>query len=194
MKHLFREGKFVEVDGVKRLEFLGNNEEANSKFKDSAFRMTNLVSLYDFEQLKGTEYYYIYKAYGFDDAKGFVGSKRQDPKEVAHSLKKILNGNNEDVINYEDLTLGCGYSEIENDIFWDVNNNIIFVKGEEALKNMCVELVMSGFERLGVKRTKESEELYLSNAIDIPMIVKLFNLDPEKFAEENIKKLKLLYN
>ena len=53
---------------------------------------------------------------------------------------------------------------------------------------------MSGFERLGVKRTKETEELYLSNAIDVPMIVKLFKLDPTQRAEENRKVLKLIHN
>lgn len=188
MKHLFKEGKFVEEEGKKRLEIQGTDEQADKLFAKSAFYMTSLVSLYDFKKLEGTDYYYIYKEYGF------TGSKRQDSKEVAKSLKKILEGNNEDVVNYENLTLGCQYEDIENDIFWDVQNNLIFVKGKENLKNMCVELTMAGYERLGVKRSEEVDEEYLSRSTDVPMIVKLFKLDPKKDAEHNRKLIKVIYN
>jgi len=193
-KHLFKEGKFVEIGGIKRIEFYGINEEADFKFQDSVYRMSSLVGLYDYKKLEGTDYYYIYKAYGVGSPSDQNGSTRMNPNTVANSLKKILDGNNGDVINYEDLTLGCGFSEIENDIFWDVNNNIIFTKGEEALRDMCVYLLMRSVMSLGVERTKETEEEYISKAIDVPMIAKLYNLDSRPFAENNSKKIKLLYN
>jgi hypothetical protein len=187
MQHLFKEGKFKEQDGKITLDILGIDQQADKLFYKSAFYITGVISFFDYKKLEGTDYYYIYKEYGVNE------HSRQDSKEVENSLKKILNGNNEDVLNYQNLTLGCGYDDIENDIFWDVNNNIIFVKGEKNLKLMCTELLMAGYERLGIKRSKEIDANYISKAIDVPIIVKAFNLDPTKEADTNKKLINAIF-
>lgn len=164
MKHLFKEGYFKELDGKKILEMESTDEGANIYFDQSLYEISSTLGMYDFEKLGNTEYYYVYKKYGKEN--------KIDRNVVEASLEKILNGNLNDVVN-RDTTLGMSDKLIENDIFWDVNNNIIFVKGKENLRQICVDLAWVGYERLGLKnRTSElEEELILSQ--DIPLIKKL---------------------
>lgn len=86
----------------------------------------------DFEKLSNTEYYYVYKKYGKEN--------KIDRNVVEASLEKILNGNLNDVVN-RDTTLGMSDKLIENDIFWDVNNNINFVQGNNLKKTIYLYIV-----------------------------------------------------
>lgn len=164
MKHLFKEGHFKELDGEKVLEMESTDEAANIYFEQSLYEISSTLGMYDFGKLANTEYYYIFKKYGKEG--------KIDPNMVETSLEKILHGNLDDVVN-RDTSLGIPDESIENDIFWDVNNNIIFVKGKENLRQISIDLAWVGYERLGLKnRTSElEEELILSQ--DIPLIKKL---------------------
>ena len=164
MKHLFKEGHFKETNGKKVIEFESTDEAANIYFEQSLYEISSTLGMYDFGKLANTEYYYIFKKYGKEG--------KIDPNVVETSLEKILHGNLDDVIN-RDTSLGIPDGSIENDIFLDVNNNIIFVKGKENLRQIIIDLAWVGYERLGLKnRTSElEEELVLSQ--DIPLIKKL---------------------
>ena len=164
MKHLFKEGHFKEFNGKKVLEMESTDEAANIYFEQSLYEISSTLGMYDFGKLANTEYYYIFKKYGKEN--------KIDPNVVETSLEKIIHGNLDDVIN-RDTSLGIPDESIENDIFWDVNNNIIFVKGKENLRQISIDLAWVGYERLGLKnRTSElEEELVLSQ--DIPLIKKL---------------------
>ncbi len=164
MKHLFKEGNFKETNGKKVIEFESTDEAANIYFEQSLYEISSTLGMYDFGKLANTEYYYIFKKYGKEN--------KIDPNVVEISLEKILQGNLDDVVN-RDTSLGIPDESIENDIFWDVNNNIIFVKGKENLRQIIIDLAWVGYERLGLKnRTSElEEELVLSQ--DIPLIKKL---------------------
>lgn len=164
MKHLLKEGNFKEVNGKKVLEFYSTDAAADIHFDKSLYEISGTIGMYDFGKLTDTEYYYIFKKYGKEG--------KIDPNLVETSLEKIIHGNLDDVIN-RDTSLGIPDESIENDIFWDVNNNIIFVKGKENLRQIIIDLAWVGYERLGLKnRTSElEEELVLSQ--DIPLIKKL---------------------
>ena len=164
MKHLFKEGNFKDINGKKVLQMESTDEAANIYFDESLYEISNTVGMYDFGKLADTEYYYIFKKYGKE---GKINSNI-----VEASLKKILQGNLDDVVN-RDISLGISDESIENDIFWDVNNNIIFVKGKDNLKRICIDLTWVGYERIGIKnRTSElEEELILSQ--DIPLIKRI---------------------
>ena len=164
MKHLFKEGHFKELNGKKVLEIESTDEAANIYFEQSLYEISSTLGMYDFGNLANTECYYIFKKYGKED--------KIDPNLVETSLEKIIHGNLDDVIN-RDTSLGIPDESIENDIFWDVNNNIILVKGKENLRQIIIDLAWIGYERLGLKnRTSElEEELVLSQ--DIPLIKKL---------------------
>ena len=164
MKHLFKEGHFKETNGKKVIEFESADAAANIYFEQSLYEISSTLGMYDFGKLANTEYYYIFKKYGKEG--------KIDPNLVETSLEKIIHGNLDDVIN-RDTSLGIPDESIENDIFWDVNNNIIFVKGKENLRQIIIDLAWVGYERLGLKnRTSElEEELVLSQ--DIPLIKKL---------------------
>ena len=164
MKHLFKEGHFKETNGKKVIEFESTDEAANIYFEQSLYEISSTLGMYDFGKLANTEYYYIFKKYGKEG--------KIDPNLVETSLEKIIHGNLDDVIN-RDTSLGIPDRSIENDIFLDVNNNIIFVKGKENLRQIIIDLAWVGYERLGLKnRTSElEEELVLSQ--DIPLIKKL---------------------
>ena len=164
MKYLFKEGHFKELNGKKVLEMESTDEAANIYFEQSLYEISSTLGMYDFGKLANTEYYYIFKKYGKEN--------KIDPNVVETSLEKILHGNLDDVVN-RDTSLGISDQLIENDIFWDVNNNIIFVKEKENLRQICMDLAWVGYERLGLKnRTSElEEELILSQ--DIPLIKKL---------------------
>ncbi len=164
MKHLFKEGKYKDNNGRKELVLETADEAANYYFDQSLYEISSTLGMYDFEKLIDTDYYYIFKRYGKEG--------KLDPSTVEICLKSILQGNLNDVVN-RDTSLGIPDKSIENDIFWDVNNNIIFVKGKENLKQICMDLAWVGYERLGLKnRTSElEEELILSQ--DIPLITKI---------------------
>lgn len=163
MKYLFKEGSFKENDGKKVLKFESGDAAADIYFDKSIYEISSALSAYDFGKLEGTNYYYIFQKYG---------QSKKDPLEVEESIKKILSGDWEDIVNWETITLGIPDESIENDVFWDVNNNIIIVKGEKNLRQISIELAWIGYERLGVKnRTPElEEELILSR--DIPLITR----------------------
>ena len=146
MKHLFKEGHFKELNGKTVLEMESQDEAANIFFEQSRYEISSTIGMYDFGKLANTEYYYIFKKYGKEN--------KIDPNVVETSLEKILHGNLDDVVN-RDTSLGIPDQLIENDIFWDVNNNIIFVKGKENLRQICMDLVWVGYERLGLKGAAE---------------------------------------
>ena len=163
MKHLLKEGNFKEVDGKKVLEFNSNDASADIHFDKSLYEISSTLRMYDFEKLTDTEYYYIFKKYGKEG--------KMDSNLVQTSLRKILQGNLEDVVNCN-TSLVIPDKTIENDIFWDVNNNIIIVKGKENLRLMCLELAWIGYEKIGIKNrtTGLEQELILSQ--NIPLITR----------------------
>ena len=166
MKHLLKEGNFKEVNGKKVLEFYSTDAAADIHFDKSLYEISGTIGMYDFGKLTDTEYYYIFKKYGKEG--------KIDCDIVETSLRKILQGNLDDVVN-RDTSLGIPDKSVENHIFWDVNNNIIIAKGKENLRLMCLELVWIGYEKLGIKnRTVELEqELILSQ--NIPLITRTKN-------------------
>lgn len=161
MKHLFKEGHFKEKKGKKVLEFESTDAAANIYFDKSLYEVSSTLGLYDFGKLSNTEYYYIFKKYGEE---GII-----DSNIVETSLKKILQGSLNDVVNHN-TSLGISDETLENDVFWDVNNNIIFVKGKENLRQICIELAWLGYERLGLKNRTSSIEKELVLSQDIPLI------------------------
>ena len=170
MKHLFKEGNFRKINDRKVLKLENIDTAADILFDESLFNISSTIDMYDLEKLDQTEYYCIFKKYGKD--------KRISFDEVETSLRNILSGNLNDIIN-DCTSLGIPDKEIENNIFWDVNNNIIIVKGIENLKQICIELLMAGYERLGVKRNPENDE-YFTSISTIPLIVKTRDLTEEK--------------
>ncbi len=164
MKHLFVEGNFKDKELI--MEPINVNFD-NINLRHSSFIMSALIGLYDFDKIEGTDYYYIYQKYGMEDKK--------DSKVVSESLKEALKGNKNNIANWNHLSINDEESK-RSDIFWDVNNNIILIKGEENLKKMCIELLMNGFFD---ERTEESEKRHIEAAIDVPLIVKTQNLKVE---------------
>ena len=161
MKNLFKEGCFVEGDKgnkVFRIAWSGD-EFADSKFMESRFDISSLILSYDFEKIDDTPYYCIYRKFGKDNDNSF--------NTIKESIIKILSGNREDIVNRETATLGMPNEDFyEHTVFWDVINDFIVVKGKDNLKQMCIELLMIGYERLGIKRSDETDDYLVSCAID----------------------------
>ena len=171
MKNLFKEGCFlVSDDGRKVFRSAWSGDQyADSKFVESRFNISSLISAYDFEKIDDTQYYCIYK-------KGLKSDISFD--DINASIKKILCGNREDIVNKETTTLGLPNEDFyEHTVFWDVINDFIVVKGEENLKPMCIELLMIGYERLGIKRSQEVDDYFVSSAVNNPLLEKALKLD-----------------
>ena len=170
MKHLFKEGKFRDIDGNIVILFEnGFDTSADEFFDKSLWEISSTLGLYDFDQFENTKYYYIYRKYGKNVIK-------YTSEQIDTSIRKILSGDFEDVIS-DNFSLGIPDESLENDIFWDVNNDIIVVKGKENLKQMCIELVMHDYERLGIKRNPETDQQLLNNMFDaVPMLPKVYEL------------------
>ena len=80
-------------------------------------------------------------------------------------------------INFDTL---MNEQEIENSIFWDVYNNIIITKGLCNLRQLSIELLMTSYERLGIKRNSDIDDYFISLATDVPLIKKISNMIGEK--------------
>ncbi|MDE5586973.1 MAG: hypothetical protein K2I72_01220, partial [Bacilli bacterium] len=107
MKHLFKEGHFKENAGKKVLVFESGDADADIYFDQSKYEISSAISAYDFGELEGTDYYYIFQKYG---------QSKKDPLEVEESIKKIILRNWEDIVNWETVTLGYPDESIENDV------------------------------------------------------------------------------
>lgn len=171
MKHLFKEGNFKDVNNQKVLILENTDVTADILFFESLFLISSTIGMYDCENLEGTDYYYIFKKYGKD--------KKMNSSEIEKSLRKILLGNFDDVVN-RDTSFGINEQEIENSIFWDVYNNIIITKGLCNLRQLSIELLMTSYERLGIKRNSDIDDYFISLATDVPLIKKISNMIGEK--------------
>lgn len=175
-KHSFKEGKFINNDGNFILRFEnGWDTSVDEFFEKSVWEITGTLGLFDCEQYENTEYYYIYRKYGKNVTK-------YTPEEIDASLRKIFSTNFEDV-DSEIFSLGIPEKEYENDVFWDVNNDIIIVKGKYYLKQLCIELVMHSYEEWKIKRNPEIDKELVTRMFDaVPMLPKIFELCDSKTA------------
>ena len=176
-KSIIKEGEYIERDGKLILHMYGADLSICDMFQKSLFDISGADDLYNFKKLKGTDCFYIYRKYGLSDL------ERHNPEEVEERLKKILNGNWADVINKEDLTIGITAPSRSRTVFWDVFNNVIFVKGKDNLKRLCVDIHMAGYERLGIKRSDKTDGLYIARALNNEMLVELFELSQNQNGE-----------
>lgn len=184
--HLFREASLKEENGKQKLFWHWcTDTNAEADFNKSVFDIESLFDLYDYEKIEGTDYYFIYRKCGLSDL--YI----QDPEEVKKCIADILDGNLDNVENPNDSTLGTP-ENVEHDVFWDVNNNIVIAKGEEALRVVSTDIFMSGFERLGIKRSPEVDAEYISRSSYIPIIAKIYKLDTTKDAAELRRLLKVM--
>lgn len=162
MKHLFKEGKFEFKNGCYRLQLENNDAAAHDFYFKSRYDISSTLGMYDFEPIDGTDYYVVYKN------RGKEGKLKLE--DILTSINKLLSGDFSDLVS-ETTTLGMP-SEEENDVFWDVNNNIIIVKGKENVRKLGIELHMFNFELYGIQRSKKIDEYYISQASDIPLLDK----------------------
>ena len=154
------------------LRLYSTNELAECNYRKSISTMYNSLGEYDFGNIENTEYYYMYNATGENNLNG---------EDVEKSVLNLLYGNWDNVINTEDLSIGNPDESKENDIFWDVNNNIIIAKGKENLYQICVDLYMYGYEKFGTKRTQEIDDYCISCVLnDLPILKKAYDLTQEE--------------
>ena len=110
----------------------------------SHYRVLCAIDRLDIRKLGSTDYYFIYIS---------EGESQRNPEDISGTLERIINHNWKDInIEGEQITLGIssrpatndyfqGTNAIaENDIFWDVNNDVVIVKGQDALKTVCMML------------------------------------------------------
>lgn len=172
-RHFFKEGSldefFPKYDGI-----------GDEFFEKSKQRIVFTLPLFDIERYKNTNYFYIYKACG-------ASEKRFDKQEVEDAMKKLLNHDFSNVEN-EYTSFGIPDKDIESDIFWDTENDIIFVKGMKNARLVCIELLINGFTRLGQKRSEEMEAAHICAASDTEVIVKTA-LSDEWLNEEELEEL-----
>lgn len=170
MKFLFREGNIKNIDGNDILVFDGDHDYyAEVCYHESFHNISSSLGLYDYDKLDGTDYYYIYKNRGRENV--------IDSNELLNSLNKILSGNLSEVVNWESLSLSLPKDKDKDDIYWDVINDVLIVRGEENLKLICKELLMNSYARFGVTRSKKIDEHFISLSTDIPIIAKVFKLN-----------------
>lgn len=168
MKQLFKEGKFVVEHYMKVLKLYSTDPYAEANFRKSKNYIYSSLGEYDFDNIEDTEYYYMYKA---------TGENSLDGENVRKSILNLLDGNWDNVINKVDLSIGHPDETLENDIFWDVNNNIIIAKGKENIYQMCVELYMYGYEKFGTKRNQEIDDYCISTSLgDVKILRKAYDL------------------
>ena len=174
MRHFFREGRFIQRGDRKVLQFESHDASAVLFFNESLYQISSSLGLYNFDKLEGTPYFFIYKKGGTHSV--------VDPEEVKHGLRRILSGDLSCVVNH-DTTLGISDESIENDVFWDVNTDIVIVKGAQNLKQVCIELLMAGYERFGISRNPDLVRQLVSRSMHIPIIEKASKLNPEEDSE-----------
>lgn len=187
MKHLFVEGHLNQRKGQKRLDIIKREDKYSDKqIENSLDKISRLIDFYDFDNIKGTGFYYLYQEYGF-------GNNNQDKEEISKSLSRIIDGKREYVENTSFLSLDLKRIRDVGDVFIDVNNNIILCNGRDNLKEMCVELLMRNYTSLGEEWTLSSEAKHVLGATDNLVISKLFLLDQTKDESLNRKPIKLIY-
>ena len=174
MKHLFIEGKFIDDDNKKIFRTKWNSDtSAELEFDRSFWEIEGLLMLYEYMQIDKTDYYVIYR-----NQTPLVDYKPAPTKEEVYTaIKKILDGDIEDVINDHDLTLGMPNDITDSTVHWDVANHFIVVNGVENLKLMVTELYMSAFSRCGIKRTTDYDMNTIKSVRnDIPIIDQVLTL------------------
>lgn len=170
-KHIFKEGNI-------KYFFPEIPHEEDKFFEASKERIINLYPLFDFDKLDNTDYYYIYKAFGGNET-------NLTKEEVEESIRNILNGNWDNVIDENYLTLGIPDKSLESDIFWDTENDIIIARGRRNLRLVAIELFIRTIP--GEKRTPENEMKHISVATDCELIRKTC-LSDEWFIQEALEE------
>ena len=157
---------------MKVLKLYSTDPYADANFRKSKNYIYASLGEYDFDNIEDTEYYYMYKA---------TGENKRDGLDVEKNVLDLLYGSWDNVVNPEDLSIGHPDETIENDIFWDVNNDIIIVKGKENLYQMCVELYMYGYDKFGTKRNQEIDDYCISCALNnVSILKKAYDLTQEE--------------
>lgn len=168
MKHIFKQGYIREVDGVKRLKFLWSTDTyAETDFDRSFFNISRCLDLYDFEKVEELDYYYIFQKYGKENL--------INEEEIREAVRNLFNKNWKDVISPDDFNLGFPDKDEECDVFWDVNNDLIIVKGKENLKALVYYLYLDFFEKMGLKRFPEQDEEIVNKANDTAILTRVMN-------------------
>jgi len=147
MEQLYKEGKFINNNGKIKLEF--DREKTNIRteimFKKSLSNVIDFISCYDFNKIKDIDYYYLYNKK--------IGKIKEEDIEKNFLLNPITNN--------------------DNTVFWDVLNNIIFVKGKDNLKLLCIELEWLGYAKYGLKFSDEKRKInFIMNQKNPSLIIK----------------------
>ena len=109
----------------------------------SHYRILGAIDRLDIKRLGSTDYYFIYIS---------EGESQRNPEDISDTLERIINHIWNGINIQGETTLGIssrpatnnyfqGINAIaENDIFWDVNNDVVIVKGQDALRTICMML------------------------------------------------------
>ena len=125
----------------------------------SHYRILDAIDRLDIKRLGSTDYYFIYLS---------EGESQRNPEDISDTLERIINHIWQGINIQGETTLGISsrpttngyFQEInavaENDIFWDVNNDVVIVKGQDALRTICM---MLAYEQ---QKQRESSNIALS--------------------------------
>lgn len=155
----------------------------------SHYRILDAIGRLDIKRLGSTDYYFIYIS---------EGESQRNPEDISDTLERIINHNWKDInIEGEQITLGIssrpatndyfqGINAIaENDIFWDVNNDVVIVKGQDALITICM---MLAYEQQRNQEVPLNAALLAANAANSHLMNRCNEvIGPE---EEQIQKAK----
>ena len=152
----------------------------------SYYRILDAIDRLDIQKLEGTDYYFIYQK---------EGELKKDPNDIEGTLKRIIYQNSQGVHIIGETTLGLsmrpatndyfqGINAIaENDIFWDVNNDIVIVRGKDPLQHICNTLVLQQ-QLCNHKQISDANQL-ASNVINAPLMIRY-----EEVVQPEIQKKK----
>ena len=126
------------------------SEKNDKEFLRSLNNVINLIDGYEIKKSSLNNNQDIYYLYYFS----------MDYNEIDNSIKKIASGNYEDIVNID--SINDLINNQEQNVYWDVINNLIIVLGKDNLRNLLVELEKKRWECI-----KINNELFMKQYMDL---------------------------
>lgn len=174
MKLLLKEGN---VDANDEIHFDTSTADVEISFEESYYRVLSTLSAYEIGIID-KNIYYIYP-----NLKSTVAKS-----EIDNTLAKIISGDNRDVINNYETTIGIPTPLRTNTIFWDVLNNMIIVYGYNILEKLIYTLEVNRLTNIIRFDSKDKERTFIENHCS-PLYKKLKSLKNRNiFTVEEYRK------
>ena len=137
MEMLIKDGIVKNSDNKKIIQFINTNSEVDKEFKKSFYNVVDYIDGYDIKKSSINTNKDVYYLYDFNT----------DVNELELTMKKLSLGNFIDILNIDESKIMLSlYNNNEENIFWDVLNNVIIIIGKDNLKFLLSELEKKRWE------------------------------------------------